>query len=639
MKKYFFAGSALLFFIFSSPVNAACGTDLLPSQIEQDKYLNFSIHVENVYKNSTNLYTHGAIDDSHENAKLKSFYLARDIWNSTYKQYNSALVEFKKQLDITLSAPITSFKSNCDLATSLSSSFSIATYSLLQQTPITDKAIFDLVQRTATTNDPYSGQQYYLKFSGIDAARQNGYIDQASPIIIAVIDDGIYINHDDLRDNIWINTKEQIGNGVDDDGNGYADDIYGYNFIDNSGEMTTTGSHGTHVGGIIGAVSNNTLGIQGIVTHVKLMPLIACDSHGSCLKAAVIRAIRYAVDNGAVIINLSLGSSGTTSFTTEYNDVVRYAFEHGVLIVAAAGNGDVEGGNGQNLDLIPQSPVCNDNNQNMVLGVSAIDTAANRTGWSNYGSECIDVYAPGVDILSTSVPAYDKGLQYSAEHGTSFSAPIVTGVAALIKQKYPLINPREITELIKKTSWMGILDAKSALNTRYDAYPIQISNPVIQAPAAQSSVSGISISDFVTKQIERQSAINSQLVNKLKGYILLQVQTLGAAWYLNPVTLKRYYLKDGPTAYEMLRTFGLGVSESDYSKIAAGNVSVRARLQGRIILRAQSHGEAYYISPKDLSVTYLKDGDAAYQAMRNLSLGISDIDIASVPIGIFVPRT
>jgi hypothetical protein len=160
-----------------------------------------------------------------------------------------------------------------------------------------------------------------------------------------------------------------------------------------------------------------------------------------------------------------------------------------------------------------------------------------------------------------------------------------------------------------------------------------------QTEGTQTPATSAQSEDFVTEQIRLITTPDTLLINRLKGNILLQVQTLGAAWYLHPVTLKRYYLKDGQTAYEMLRAFGLGVSENDYAKIVAGDLRLKTKLKGRIILRAQAHGEAYYINPKDLSVTYLKDGEAAYQAMRNLSIGITNNDLSRIPIERFVPIT
>lgn len=124
---------------------------------------------------------------------------------------------------------------------------------------------------------------------------------------------------------------------------------------------------------------------------------------------------------------------------------------------------------------------------------------------------------------------------------------------------------------------------------------------------------------------------SSDLVNRLKGYILLDVQSHGEAWYLNPTNGYRYYMKDGATAYEMMRSFGLGMTEADYARLDAGDTTLRNRLKGRIMLRVQAHGEAYYIHPKTLAVHYLKDGPSAYEVMRFYSLGITSADLSRIP--------
>lgn len=130
---------------------------------------------------------------------------------------------------------------------------------------------------------------------------------------------------------------------------------------------------------------------------------------------------------------------------------------------------------------------------------------------------------------------------------------------------------------------------------------------------------------------------SASLVSRLKGYILLQVQQHGEAYYVNPTDGYRYYMKDGPTAYEMLRKFGLGITDSDLNKVLAGDSALVSRLKGRILLQVQQHGEAYYINPKDGKSTYMKDGPAAYSIMRYLSLGITDADLAKIPLKEFVP--
>jgi uncharacterized protein YkwD len=125
-------------------------------------------------------------------------------------------------------------------------------------------------------------------------------------------------------------------------------------------------------------------------------------------------------------------------------------------------------------------------------------------------------------------------------------------------------------------------------------------------------------------------AATASMQDRVDGYILLQVESHGEAWYVDPVTHKRYYMKDGPTAYEMMRTFGLGMTESDYEKLANGDQTLAQRLRGRIVLRVEQHGEAYYLHPNG-KIFYLANGSAAYQIMRQESLGITNSDLAFVP--------
>ena len=316
------------------------------------------------------------------------------------------------------------------------------------------------------SNDTYSNfQTSYLEL--INAPQAWNITTGNQDVVVAVIDDGVYINHPDLRNNIWINKNEVIGNKIDDDGNGYIDDIYGWDFISNEGEMTARGSHGTMVAGILGAIGNNNEGIAGINWKAKIMPLIVCDNSSGCFTNTIDDAIKYAADNGANIINISLGTYATTGYSTKYNDAIKYAYNKGVVIVAAAGNGDIEGDIGQNLDIVPQSPVCNDNEQNMVIGVGSVDNNGYRTSWSNFG-KYVDIYAPGENIVSAQAPIYStvEGF-YKIGDGTSFSAPIVSGAAALLKAKYPTMPNYEIRNRLIKNSNNGILDIYKTLKQSY----------------------------------------------------------------------------------------------------------------------------------------------------------------------------
>ena len=130
----------------------------------------------------------------------------------------------------------------------------------------------------------------------------------------------------------------------------------------------------------------------------------------------------------------------------------------------------------------------------------------------------------------------------------------------------------------------------------------------------------------------RGGAASSSLVDRLKGQVLLQVASHGEAWYVDPVSGERVYLKDGVAAYDIMRSYGLGISESDYEKLAAGNTFLRSRIRGKIVLRVQAHGEAYYLCPRTGVLSYIKDGGAAFQIMRQCGLGISNSDLAQIPI-------
>ncbi len=151
-------------------------------------------------------------------------------------------------------------------------------------------------------------------------------------------------------------------------------------------------------------------------------------------------------------------------------------------------------------------------------------------------------------------------------------------------------------------------------------------------PMLTSEVStGAHESDDITSTHPEHEQQNIR--ERVSGHILLEVERHGEAWYASPVDGQRYYMKDGPTAYNMMRSFGLGISEDDFAKLEAGNSELKKRVEGRIVLRVHEHGEAYYINPDDGSVTYLKDGDAAYSLMREKALGITDNDLGSLPLG------
>lgn len=283
----------------------------------------------------------------------------------------------------------------------------------------------------------------------------------AKRVVVAVVDNGFDHLHPDLADNVWKNRAEIPNNRVDDDRNGFVDDIVGWNFvpedvngdnliddsekngnndprpkIDNLTDLQKSDniySHGTAVAGLIGAVGNNNHNGAGVNWKVSLMNLRVLGNSGEGEQVYVAPAIKYAVDNGADIINISLVSAADD----EIKQAVEYAQRKGVVIVAAAGNDMAD----LNFDHI--YPVCADfnNPEQAVLGVSAIEKSHRKARFSNSGSQCVDITAPGTSINTLSYFRTEAGgviEEYVKDwFGTSFSTPFVSAAAALIKSVQP----------------------------------------------------------------------------------------------------------------------------------------------------------------------------------------------------------
>ena len=265
-------------------------------------------------------------------------------------------------------------------------------------------------------------------------------------IVIAIIDTGVDWNHPDLTPNIWINSAE-ILNGIDDDGNGYVDDLRGWDFVHTTypvwpGEDGTVRDnnpmdfhgHGTHVSGIAAAVTNNTIGIAGMSWTSKIMSVRAGykapDGASWFWWSDVAPAITYAADNGANVISMSFGGYG---FSSLLKGAVDYAYAKGAFLVAAAMNDDVE---------TKPYPAGYGN----VVAVAATNSSDGKAWFSNYGS-WVDVAAPGVDIVST---FYDN--TYASWSGTSMSTPYVAGLAALILSENSTLTSMEVRNVIRKTT-------------------------------------------------------------------------------------------------------------------------------------------------------------------------------------------
>jgi subtilisin family serine protease len=280
-------------------------------------------------------------------------------------------------------------------------------------------------------NDPHFDQQYAWEIMEATAAWS---VVKGSPdVVVAIIDSGTDLEHEDLADALWYNPGE-TPNGEDSDGNGYVDDYRGWDFRNNDndpGNGHPENMHGTHVAGIVGAVNDNGIGIAGGTWGSELMILkvFADEPGGGAWVSHVAEAIIYAADNGASVVNLSLGSS---HFTDVQADAVLYAYNAGVTVLAAAGNGGATG-IGHSTPHYPAAHIG-------AFGVGATNPFENKAGMSNYG-DWVAFFAPGVNIRSCM-----PNNEYSNSSGTSMASPAAAALAALIKTQNPLFTPDQIIE-------------------------------------------------------------------------------------------------------------------------------------------------------------------------------------------------
>ena len=317
----------------------------------------------------------------------------------------------------------------------------------------------------ALFTDPYESYQWALENTGNNLNGVNGAPPQTADadidvttawgsatgdgVVVAIVDSGVDFSHPDLAPNRWTNPGEVCGNGIDDDANGYVDDCHGWDFGYEDNEPFNPGAHphGTHVAGIVAAEAGNGIGVAGVAPDAQIMDLnvgrITASGEPSIATSAIARAVRYAADNGADIINLSLGTKPGTPrhYMTTLESAIVYAGERGSLVVVAAGNdsANLDGGN-------TAWPASYDFPH--VMTVAA--TAPNETlaFFSNYGS-VVDVGAPGHVILSTAPAANGS---YVFMSGTSQASPVVAGVAALALDANPSLSAAELRTAIQSSS-------------------------------------------------------------------------------------------------------------------------------------------------------------------------------------------
>jgi len=291
-------------------------------------------------------------------------------------------------------------------------------------------------------------------------------------IVIAVIDTGISATHPDLQPNLWRNPGEVADNGIDDDNNGYIDDVHGYDFVFRDGDPDDRDGHGTHVAGIAAARGDEGYGIVGTAFDARIMAVKLLDPAGGGYATLAAEAINYAVNNGADVINASWGGYGPSQAV---RNAVAYARSRGVLFVAAAGN---EGYDNNDYPLYPASYSLDN-----VISVAATDRRDRLASFSNYGSNSVHLTAPGEQILSTW-----PGSDWLYMGGTSMASPFVAGAAALLHSASPEATAQEVrTSLLTTVSPLpdesgfvlsgGRLDADAALNQLLATDPAEESAP------------------------------------------------------------------------------------------------------------------------------------------------------------------
>jgi len=323
--------------------------------------------------------------------------------------------------------------------------------------------------------------QWAIQRVGLTAARDSAYAilgSQGEPVVVAVIDTGLDWHHADIDwDQIWSNPGEIPENGIDDDGNGYVDDMIGWNFMSDNNQPWDHDGHGTFVTGVIAAATDNGTGMRGINPHARIMVLKALNNFGHTRATDIAEAIVYATNNGADVINLSVGGRGTTQIE---EDALAYAAEHDVVLVVAAGNEGIR---------VDDWGIAG---SERVITVASTGFEDERTVFSNWGPG-IDIAAPGLDVLSLrarrtdtmrAIPGvrYEDAAAYVGEDrryyrasGTSFSAPIVAGAASLLLSQRPELSAQEVRLLLLNTArdvgspgidqytGYGLLDVTAAL--------------------------------------------------------------------------------------------------------------------------------------------------------------------------------
>jgi len=311
-----------------------------------------------------------------------------------------------------------------------------------------------------SVNDPLFSSLWAMRSpqpsaGGIDAVHAWSVTTGSTSNVIAVTDTGVDRTHPDLQGNLWVNAGEIPGNGIDDDHNGYVDDVNGWDFYNFDNDPADGNGHGTHIAGTIAARGNNSIGVTGVCWSAQIMPLKLLSDSGSAYTSDAVAAVTYASRMGARISNNSWGGGG---YSQSLYDAIKAAGSQGSLFVTTAGNNNADN------DATPYYPA--NYPLECILSVAATDRDDQLAYFSNYGANTVHLTAPGVDILSLR-----PGGQYATLSGTSIAAPHVAGTAGLLLARNPSLTVNQMKQLIIFGSdSIGTLGGKIASQGRLNAY-------------------------------------------------------------------------------------------------------------------------------------------------------------------------
>lgn len=445
------------------------------------------------------------------------------------------------------------------------------------------------IKVSATPNDPEFPSLWGLSTDkGIDGPGAWDVSTGSNEVVVAIIDTGVDYNHPDLAQNIWTNPGEIAGNNIDDDGNGYVDDVHGMSAVNHSGNPFDDNGHGTHVAGTIGGKGNNSVGVAGVNWNVKIMALKFLNGSGSGSLAGAIEAINYMnlMKNRGVHIKVSNNSWGGGGYSEELFRAIRRANDAGIIFAAAAGNESND--NDANASYPASYDVAN------VVSVAAIDQDQNVAYFSNYGATSVDIAAPGVSIRST----YPNN-RYANLSGTSMATPHVTGALALLLSNEPNLTVEQaISRLydsaVDSGTLRGVVRTGRKLNVarmlRNETAPIPDPTPT-PVPCTYSTEDIAYNPDT--------SADTQQIVVQADEYSFYQVSLPFSFPYFGQ-TVSSIYLSPNGLVYA-----GRVPSSMDYQNSEAAPINTIAALHTDLVADSGAYGVRVFADTDHVTVYWL----------------------------------